>query len=1157
MDIPENGPLNPTSPKKQKQKRHKWTREEYREIMKAYFKACLYPSEQNNTEQTYAIWSKNKQHDNMDANKLANLRRDIVKNNRLTSAELEEIKREIHSDRNEMTSANKTCAEIAPELYQEWFDENEHEQTFHGFEPDNSIIEDNQQENHQDRAKIDILKDDIIKEWTTLEHQTMQDRILLPKIQLNRANRKTIELANRAVKEVTTIIGKDITTLNGLIYSAATVITRHCGVKLVKKKQTAHKQPAWKRKIEKEIEQWRGEISILEEVSKGSRVKSGKVAKLKGKYKIRDPSDIPPITETLKQKVLAKAQRVRRYEKRGKFFRQNRIFKTDAKKFYRQLGKGQQKVEKVPSVNEIEDFWKNIWSNDKEFNRDAEWIKDMERSTERHPEQEWEDIQTDELTYALRRSSKWKSPGIDKVPNFWLNSFSSLHDDLAIEYTKIVRHPEGSPAWLVRGITYLLAKSEDTSNPKNYRPITCLSTMYKILTSILTERTYTFLDSNDILPTEQKGCKRGSYGCKDQLLVDKMVLENCHTRHSNLSTAWIDYKKAFDSVPHSWILKALEIFKISPVIINFISQSMTKWETELHLNHTGGALKSSPIKINCGIFQGDSLSPLLFCLALIPLSHMLNNTGYGYDVLDGNINHLFYMDDLKLYGKDDSQIEGLLRTVKTFSDDIGMEFGLDKCAKATFKKGKLVQTSSIDLDIQTKIQELEPGEAYKYLGVNEGEGIQHSKMKEKIRKECYRRVRLVLKTELNAANRIDAINSLAIPVVTYSFNIINWQMQEIRRMDSKIRKLMTIHRMHHPKADVDRIYIPRNNGGRGLLQLELSYKTTTIGLKRYLENTVDWTLKLVHQHESNKKLYSVVKEGTKFSTELKTQDMDDMRDKTPSQQAKVLKTKAKEEGIRQLTTTWEEKRLHGKYPERIKEADVDQDKTHQWLRSSGLKGETEGLIVAAQDQSLFTRNYQANIVKNGADPMCRLCHQFNEDIPHLVSGCPVLAKTEFKDRHDKVGQYIHWKLCQHYGLPFADNWYTHETEPVVENDKVTILWDFEVHTDRTIKANRPDIIIKDYETKTCFLIDMTNPSERNTSVKELEKLRKYKDLEIEIVKMWHLRTVIVPVVIGALGLINKNVEKHIQKLPCELSLREMQKITLMGTARILRKTLSI
>ena len=199
--------------------------------------------------------------------------------------------------------------------------------------------------------------------------------------------------------------------------------------------------------------------------------------------------------------------------------------------------------------------------------------------------------------------------------------------------------------------------------------------MYKIMTSILTERTYTFLDSNDILPTEQKA---------------KLTLENCHNRHSNISTAWIDYKKAFDSVPHSWILKPLEIFKVSPIIINFISESMTKWKTELYLSHSGETLKSSPIQINCGIFQGDSLSPLLFFLALTPPSHMLNKTEYGYNVLDGSINHLIYMDDIKLYAKDDNQIEGLLGTVKTFSDDIGMEFGLDKCSKVTFKKGRQI-----------------------------------------------------------------------------------------------------------------------------------------------------------------------------------------------------------------------------------------------------------------------------------------------------------------------------------------------------------------------------------------------------------------------------------------------------------------------------------
>ena len=81
--------------------------------------------------------------------------------------------------------------------------------------------------------------------------------------------------------------------------------------------------------------------------------------------------------------------------------------------------------------------------------------------------------------------------------------------------------------------------------------------MYKLLTSIIKNRTYEFLDINKLFPEEQKGCKRGSYGCKDQLLIDKMILENCKTKHRNLSTAWIDYKKAFDSVPHAWIIKAL------------------------------------------------------------------------------------------------------------------------------------------------------------------------------------------------------------------------------------------------------------------------------------------------------------------------------------------------------------------------------------------------------------------------------------------------------------------------------------------------------------------------------------------------------------------------------------------------------------------------
>ena len=144
--------------------------------------------------------------------------------------------------------------------------------------------------------------------------------------------------------------------------------------------------------------------------------------------------------------------------------------------------------------------------------------------------------------------------------------------------------------------------------------------MNKILTSIVTERTYNFLDTNNTLPSEQKGCKKGYHVCNDQLLMNKVLLENSRTSHRNLSTAWIDYRKTFVSVPPTWILKVLQMHKISPTIFNFLTVSIKEWKTNLYLNHAQWSTVSENIYIKCEIFQGDSLSPLLLFLALVPLS---------------------------------------------------------------------------------------------------------------------------------------------------------------------------------------------------------------------------------------------------------------------------------------------------------------------------------------------------------------------------------------------------------------------------------------------------------------------------------------------------------------------------------------------------------
>ena len=121
---------------------------------------------------------------------------------------------------------------------------------------------------------------------------------------------------------------------------------------------------------------------------------------------------------------------------------------------------------------------------------------------------------------------------------------------------------------------------------------------------------------------------------------------------------------------------------------------------------------------------------------------------------------------------------------------------------------------------------------------------------------------------------------------------------------------------------------------------------------------------------------------------------------------------------------------------RRQKANVDQGNTHQWLRSAGLKAETESFIMGAQDQSIFTRNYQAKIIKNDADQKCRFCEKFEETVDLLVYGCPIMTPNEYLQRHDRMGQYINWKICKQHNAPCAKNWYELK---VVEAESATIL----------------------------------------------------------------------------------------------------------------------
>ena len=155
----------------------------------------------------------------------------------------------------------------------------------------------------------------------------------------------------------------------------------------------------------------------------------------------------------------------------------------------------------------------------------------------------------------------------------------------------------------------------------------------------------------------------------------------------------------------------------------------------------------------------------------------------------------------------------------------------------------------------------------KYLGIEESHDIQHKKEKEKLKKEYLRRLRLVLGTELSAKNKIQETGTLAVPVLRYSFEIINW-CQELQKLGRKMMKLLTIHGQHQLKIDIDHIYVPRKQGGRDLMQLE-AYVVEITKLVECVNSKEDLLTQTVRMHQHN--INSIMLQTARhLKTELQT-----------------------------------------------------------------------------------------------------------------------------------------------------------------------------------------------------------------------------------------------------------------------------------------------
>ena len=137
-------------------------------------------------------------------------------------------------------------------------------------------------------------------------------------------------------------------------------------------------------------------------------------------------------------------------------------------------------------------------------------------------------------------------------------------------------------------------------------------------------------------------------------------------------------------------------------------------------------------------------------------------------------------------------MDSLVQTIPVFSEDIGMEFGIEKGAVVVMEKGKIVNSVGVDFPDGKFIKSLQEGESYKYIGILEADKFLEEKMKLNVSKEYIGRLRKVLKSKLNGGNLVCGINTWAVSLLRYSATFVSWRKSELQAIDRNIRKLFTI-----------------------------------------------------------------------------------------------------------------------------------------------------------------------------------------------------------------------------------------------------------------------------------------------------------------------------------------------------------------------------
>ena len=848
-------------------------------------------------------------------------------------------------------------------------------------------------------------------------------------------------------------------------------------------------------------------------------------------------------------------------------------FQCDKKGFFRKLEEDDAQEGKLPEMERFVKFWGGIWEKE-EKTPNTLWMEEVKEQLKSKVDEVNEfDITLEKVKNEAVKRKGWTAPGIDGIQNFWWKKLETAQSSLTRAYTKIYMDNSNIPSWWANGRTVLLPKTRMLDDEKNYRPITCLNTSYKIMTGLVAKYMREHTKRNGIWDEGQLGAVEGVLGTVDQLVVDRCIIEEVKQYHRNLAVAFYDYKKAYDKVHHDWILRVYNWIGIPQQIIKFLTKIMKLWKTRLEVSNKGEKITSRWINIACGFLQGDSYSPVGFCISEIPVCLLLQQSR-GYRIgppgkRELSRTHSLFVDDLKVYQESHVMLRNVNEMIVQASHDTGACYGVSKCAEIVFERGKMVKGEGLQvLEERMKTMNPDDNESYKFLGVEQADGIITKKVFERVKSEVKRRVKMLVRTALNDVNLAEAINIKVIPVASYPMNVCKFTNGELTELDQIVKNELRARNILGKQSSDERIYLKRENGGRGIKSMRDAYKETRLRVACYMAYSENKWIMAAWKREIGKEGNSVAEEAVNVMGEIGTNiqfeggeiKMDGKRIEGGWQLAwkevkKRLKNGIKNKRIENYGMKEQQSKL---YKQQEKEC-------HAWLKQN-IDPKKTGAIISMLEQMVETRAWKKarGLVENGN---CRLCNKYLESCEHLVAGCTNLANTEYLNRHNRALMIVAVAWAKLNGLISEDTvWYQQKWTrgTTFENDKAKLIWDFEYNLRKTTTARRPDLVLENKTNKIIWICDMACPQSINVEKKRIEKINKYRQLAFESrERRTNYKVYIVPLIIGAMGggvkALANDVKKLFDKkedgLVTEI-VATIQKTVLMDSESILRRVMS-